>query len=147
MRILRAAGDAGASVPWTEHFSGTAWMDLLLQVTLSPVGGDFTLTSVTFTPGVRTHWHRHEGGQLLIVLAGHGWVGSRDETCTDIRTGDVVWTAPGEDHWHGATENTTLTHLAVTLGSTRWDEEVVDPLSLAAELPLSERTPPRGEPG
>lgn len=91
-----------------------------------------TVTTVTFTPGVRTHWHSHEGGQLLLVLAGEGWVGNRDGGGDVLRTGDLVWTPAGEDHWHGAADNTTLTHLAVTVGATRWSGE-------APQVPSNER--------
>jgi hypothetical protein len=31
----------------------------------------------------------------------------------EIRPGDVVWIAPGEKHWHGATPTTPMTHIAV----------------------------------
>jgi quercetin dioxygenase-like cupin family protein len=31
---------------------------------------------------------------------------------------------PGERHWHGASGETFLTHLAVSLGTTMWAEEV-----------------------
>jgi len=31
----------------------------------------------------------------------------------EIRPGDVVWTAPGERHWHGGTPTTAMTHIAI----------------------------------
>jgi quercetin dioxygenase-like cupin family protein len=127
MKVIRGGHNASASTPWSEHFTGTAWMDLVLREQLGEEGdGELVVTTVTFTPGVRTHWHRHEGGQLLLVVAGHGWVGSRDGGTQVVSAGDVIWTPPGEEHWHGATNTTTLTHVAVTLGETRWFDEVVD---------------------
>ena len=122
MRII-PGDDTPASIPWSDHFTGTAWMDLILQAQVGPVEGAMVMTTVTFTPGVRTHWHRHEGGQILLVIAGSGWVGSRQDARHVVRAGDVVWTPPGEDHWHGATQTTTLTHVAVTLGETQWYDE------------------------
>jgi quercetin dioxygenase-like cupin family protein len=80
------------------------------------------VTSVTFAPGARTRWHLHEGGQLLIVLSGEGWVGTRDMNREVVHSGDLVWTPAGEEHWHGATDTAPLTHLAVTLGETHWME-------------------------
>ena len=69
--------------------------------------------SVTFEPGARTAWHTHPLGQTLIVTAGCGraqrWGGPIEE----IRPGDVVWFAPGEKHWHGATPTTAMTHIAI----------------------------------
>ena len=69
--------------------------------------------SVTFEPGARTAWHTHPLGQTLIVTAGCGraqrWGGPIEE----IRPGDVIWFAPGEKHWHGATPTTAMTHIAI----------------------------------
>jgi quercetin dioxygenase-like cupin family protein len=68
---------------------------------------------VTFEPGARTAWHAHPLGQVLIVTAGcgqaQGWGGPIEQ----IRPGDVVRFAPGEKHWHGATESTAMTHIAI----------------------------------
>ena len=129
MRVIRGRPDGSRSAPWTEHLTGVAWMDHLLQE--APDGtnathGTVAVTSVTFTPGSRTHWHRHSAGQLLIVVSGEGWVGDREGGRQVVRVGDVVWTAPGEDHWHGATNETLLTHVALTLGTTDWYDDPVD---------------------
>jgi quercetin dioxygenase-like cupin family protein len=126
MKIVRGGHTGSASVPWEEHFTGTAWMDLVLREPVAGVDGHILTTTVTFTPGVRTHWHRHEGGQLLLVVAGHGWVGTREDGTHAVHAGDVIWAPPGEQHWHGATATTTMTHVAVTLGDTHWHDEVVD---------------------
>ena len=125
MRVWRGGHSGAASMPMTDTFTGTAWMDLIHQeVGARP--GDLTVSTVTFTPGVRTHWHRHGGGQLLVVLAGEGWAGTRGGLDV-LRTGDLVWTPAGEEHWHGATDTTTLTHLAVTLGATQWSGTAPEP--------------------
>ena len=76
MKVFQGSDSASASMPWTQHFTGTAWMDLLLREPMARVEGNVVMTTVTFTPGVRTHWHRHDGGQILLVVAGQGWVGS-----------------------------------------------------------------------
>jgi quercetin dioxygenase-like cupin family protein len=31
----------------------------------------------------------------------------------EIRPGDVVWIAPGEEHWHGAAPTTAMTPIAI----------------------------------
>jgi quercetin dioxygenase-like cupin family protein len=135
MRIVNGRPDGSTSAAWTEHLTGAAWMDLLLQEASEgaertpDADGTVTLTSVTFTPGSRSHWHRHSAGQLLIVVSGEGWVGDREEGRRVVRVGDMVWTGPGEDHWHGATNGSVLTHLAVTLGVTHWYDEPVDTTS------------------
>jgi quercetin dioxygenase-like cupin family protein len=61
---------------------------------------------VTFEPGARTAWHIHPLGQTLIVTAGCGWAQREGGPREEIRSGDIIWFAPGEKHWHGATATT-----------------------------------------
>jgi quercetin dioxygenase-like cupin family protein len=68
---------------------------------------------VTFTPGARTAWHTHPGGQTLIVTSGSGWIQQWDGPKLSINPGDVIWTPPGVKHWHGASDTTTMTHIAI----------------------------------
>jgi quercetin dioxygenase-like cupin family protein len=68
---------------------------------------------VRFTPGAHTNWHSHAVGQTLHVTDGVGLVGTRDGTVIRMRAGDTVWTPPGEEHWHGATGDTMMCHLAI----------------------------------
>ncbi len=94
----------------TQYFTGNVRIDPLNQATDPARVG---CISVTFEPGARTAWHSHPLGQTLVVTAGCGRVqlwGSRIE---EIRPGDVVWTAPGEKHWHGAGSTTAMTHIAI----------------------------------
>ena len=79
--------------------------------------------SVTFEPGARTAWHTHPLGQALIVTAGCGWVQREGGPIEEIRPGDVVWFSPGEEHWHGATPTTVMTHVAI---QEKRDGKVVD---------------------
>lgn len=85
-----------------------------------------SINNVCFTPGARTHWHRHENGQVLMVLAGKGLVQSEGEQVNVIRAGDTVWTPPRELHWHGATSTTYMTHRAISLGEITWESSVSD---------------------
>jgi quercetin dioxygenase-like cupin family protein len=85
---------------------------------------------VTFEPGARTAWHTHPLGQVLIVTAGFGWAQSEGGPRQEIRPGDVVWFEPGEKHWHGATDRTAMTHVAIAEAengtSVTWLEHVTD---------------------
>jgi quercetin dioxygenase-like cupin family protein len=58
---------------------------------------------VRFAPGARTNWHSHALGQTLYCTDGIGLVVTRDGAVIRMRSGDTVWTPPGEEHWHGAT--------------------------------------------
>jgi quercetin dioxygenase-like cupin family protein len=72
---------------------------------------------VRFTPCARTFWHSHALGQMLHCSEGEGFVVSRDGTVITMRAGDTVWTPPGEEHWHGATDHTMLCHYSVVEGT------------------------------
>lgn len=73
-----------------------------------------TAGHVTFEPGSRAAWHTHPAGQVLIVTFGTGWVQEWGGPKREIKAGDVVWIAPGVKHWHGATDKTGMSHLAIT---------------------------------
>jgi 4-carboxymuconolactone decarboxylase len=86
--------------------------------------------SVTFEPGARTAWHSHPRGQILIVTAGTGRVQRWGDAVEVIRAGDVVRIPAGAKHWHGASPQASMTHIAVTEhrdGTTaHWMEMVSD---------------------
>jgi len=67
---------------------------------------------VTFEPGARLNFHTHDYEQYLIITDGEGIVATREEERI-VRPGDVVFIAPGEVHWHGATANSSFTHLCI----------------------------------
>ena len=109
MDIKRSGSQPSGKGP-AEYFTGTVRIDPLVEAR-DPAR--VVSASVTFEPGARTAWHTHPLGQTLIVTAGCGraqrWGGPIEE----IRPGDVIWIAPGEKHWHGATATTALVHIAI----------------------------------
>lgn len=109
MDITRPGSRPSAKGP-PEWFTGTVRIDPLF-VAHEPARA--AGNAVTFEPGARTAWHTHPLGQVLIVTAGCGRVQREGGPIEEIRPGDVVWIAPGEKHWHGATPTTAMTHLAI----------------------------------
>jgi quercetin dioxygenase-like cupin family protein len=86
---------------------------------------------VRFTPGARTAWHSHPKGQTLYVTDGIGYVASRGGELREIRPGDVVYIEPGEEHWHGATADRFMAHVAMQEADEHgevatWGEHVTD---------------------
>lgn len=126
MDITRTGSQPSVKGP-AEWFSGTVRIDPLFQ---APDPARVAGASVTFEPGARTAWHTHPLGQTLIVIAGCGLVQRFGGPVETIRPGDVIWFAPGEKHWHGATATTAMTHIAVQerLNGTavEWMEQVSD---------------------
>jgi quercetin dioxygenase-like cupin family protein len=76
---------------------------------------------VRFTPRARTNWHSHAVGQTLFCTDGVGLVVSRDGTVIPLTPGDAVWTPPGEEHWHGASVDCMMSHLAMLEGTSDGD--------------------------
>ena len=93
-----------------DWFTGSVRIDPLFQNTdVTRAAG----ASVTFEPGARTAWHTHPAGQTLIVISGLGWVQREGGPVEEIQPGDIVWFAPGEKHWHGASPTKAMTHIAI----------------------------------
>lgn len=95
---------------FAQYFSGKTW--------LAPLTKDGRLKTpvhnVTFEPGSRANWHKHTGGQLLIVVGGVGWYQERGQPARRLVSGDVVEIPPDVEHWHGAAPDHWFSHLAVT---------------------------------
>jgi quercetin dioxygenase-like cupin family protein len=107
---IKRAGSQPSGKGSADYFTGTVRIDPLFK---APDPARAVGASVTFEPGARTAWHTHPLGQTLIVISGFGraqrWGGPIEE----IRPGDVIWFAPGEKHWHGASPTTAMTHFAI----------------------------------
>jgi quercetin dioxygenase-like cupin family protein len=126
MEILRSqsASKRGPS----QLFTGTVWIDTVAH------GEDpsrLRALSVHFEPGARTAWHSHPVGQVLHVTEGRGRVQSRGGPVQSIRVGDTVLTPPEEWHWHGASPESLMTHLALQEAGpdgaeAKWGDHVSD---------------------
>jgi quercetin dioxygenase-like cupin family protein len=109
MQITRAGSQPSGKGP-ADYFTGTVRIDPLFE---APEPARVRGASVTFEPGARTAWHTHPLGQTLIVTSGLGRVQREGGPVEEIRPGDVVWFAPNEKHWHGASPNTAMSHIAI----------------------------------
>ena len=126
MNIQRNGSQPSARGP-ADYFTGTVRLDAPFKADApARVSG----ATVTFEPGARTAWHTHPLGQTLIVTGGLGWAQREGGPREEIRPGDIVWFAPDEKHWHGATAATAMTHIAIAeaLDGTvvDWMEKVTD---------------------
>jgi quercetin dioxygenase-like cupin family protein len=124
---IKRSGSQPSRKGQAQYFTGTVRIDPLFESNDPARAGGI---SVTFEPGARTDWHSHPLGQNLIVTAGCGLVQSWGGTIAKIRPGDVVWSLPGEKHWHGATATTAMTHISIVEQldekSADWMEKVSD---------------------
>nr|WP_066779864.1 carboxymuconolactone decarboxylase family protein [Sphingomonas sp. CCH5-D11] len=94
-----------------ERFTGTVTVTSPFRSS-----GDARLggATVTFRPGARSNWHSHPLGQLLVVTDGEGRIQVEGGDMRAIRAGDTVWTAPNVRHWHGASPDRAMTHVAIS---------------------------------
>jgi quercetin dioxygenase-like cupin family protein len=126
MEIKRIGSQSSGKGP-AEYFTGAVRIDPLNN---PPEPARVAMALVTFEPGARTAWHTHPLGQTLIVTAGCGWAQREGGAREEIKPGDVVYFEPGEKHWHGATETTAMSHIAIQEklnGSpVNWMEQVTD---------------------
>jgi quercetin dioxygenase-like cupin family protein len=109
MEIKRNGSQAAYRGP-QDYFTGGVRVDPMFE---APAPARVVGATVTFEPGARTAWHTHPLGQTLVVTYGVGRAQRWGEPIEEIRAGDVVWFAPGEKHWHGASATTALTHIAI----------------------------------
>jgi quercetin dioxygenase-like cupin family protein len=110
MQITRNSAQTGTGP--SDWFTG----DVYLDAVAAPSGSSrIAAASVHFTPKARTAWHTHPNGQTIYVTEGIGLCQRRGGPIEIIRPGDRVFFEPGEEHWHGATPDRFMTHLAMHL--------------------------------
>jgi quercetin dioxygenase-like cupin family protein len=111
-----------------EWFTGNVFVD---AVAVPSGPSRLSAASVHFSPGARTAWHTHPNGQTIYVSEGVGACQRRGGAIEIIRPGDRVFFEPGEEHWHGATPERFMTHLAMQQvddqgNAVTWGEHVSD---------------------
>ena len=109
MQIIKA-GSRPTRKAENEFFTGDVWQDPIIE---AAEPARVRALKVAFEPGARTAWHTHPLGQTLYVLSGVGLVGLRNKAPELIKSGDTVWIPPGEEHWHGASTNNSVIHIAI----------------------------------
>jgi quercetin dioxygenase-like cupin family protein len=126
VKVIKSGGETALGPG--DWFTGTVYID---GIQSPGVEGNLSCAHVRFTPGARTAWHTHPKGQTLYVTDGIGYVASRGGQVQEIRPGDVVFIAPDEEHWHGATAERFMSHLALNEADEQgrvvtWLDQVTD---------------------
>jgi quercetin dioxygenase-like cupin family protein len=108
MKITRS--DTATQKGPSDWFTGDVYIDAVA----SPVEPSrHAAAFVHFTPGARTAWHTHPYGQTIFVTEGAGLCQCEGGPVELIRPGDRVFFKAGENHWHGATPERFMVHLAI----------------------------------
>ena len=110
-----------------DYFTGTVWVKILV-----PNDSTFNcqIGNVVFERGARNNWHTHPGGQILIVIDGIGYYQEKGKPIQLLHKGDVINILPDVEHWHGASPESELTHIAINTNTQKgivvWLERVTD---------------------
>ena len=125
--IVNSIFPRGEKSTFNNNFNGGVWVKRYV----SPADSlDCIVALVTFEPRVRTNWHTHPGGQILMVVEGTGYYQEKGKPGQIIRKGDVVKCPPGVTHWHGASPVGEFAHLVVApdaeKGEVTWLQKVTE---------------------
>ena len=111
---------------YAKYFTGKSYLSLLADGKNLGV----PIANVTFDAGARTNWHKHSGGQILLVTAGEGRYQEKDKEIQILKAGDVVKIPPNVEHWHGAAPDSEFAHISIEPNipnnETTWLEPVTD---------------------
>jgi quercetin dioxygenase-like cupin family protein len=128
MQITRSSTEGATTKGPADWFTGDVYIDPVAVAT-TPSRAQANL--VHFMPGARTAWHRHPSGQSLFVTEGIGLCQRRGGPIEVIRPGDRIYIEPDEEHWHGATPDRLMVHIAINKVDdehpvAHWGEQVSD---------------------
>lgn len=116
----------GEPNPYGKYFTGQFYLTMLSE---NDSTFNASIGNVMFEPNSRTFWHKHTGGQILLVISGEGCYQERGQKVRIIKKGDVVRIAPNVEHWHGAGINTWMTHISVETNVPNNRSEWLEPVS------------------
>ena len=126
MQVIKA-GSRPTKKASSEYFTGDVWQDPIIE---AEPPSRVRVLKVSFEPGSRTAWHTHPLGQTLYIVSGIGLMGLRKQKPQLIKSGDTVWIPPNEEHWHGATSQNAMVHIAIQEAfdnsAANWLEKVTD---------------------
>lgn len=112
--------------PYGEFFTGQTYLNMLSTkdtIWQAPIG------NVTFEPGARTNWHKHTGGQILLVTGGEGRYQERGKELQKLHKGDIVRIAPNVEHWHGAAPDSWFVHISIETNAADNQAVWLDPVT------------------
>ncbi len=123
---LTSFTDKGNAAP-KEWFTGKVWVNMNVK---PDEGYNTNIGTVTFEANARTNWHSHKSGQILFVIEGIGYYQEKGKPIQLIQKGDVVKIPKNAKHWHGASHQSSMRHIAMITDyakdKTEWFERVSD---------------------
>jgi 4-carboxymuconolactone decarboxylase len=109
MKVMKTA-DIEAQERDSKLFKGR----VTAQTVLDQESSALRASLINFDRGAVNVFHTHEYDQILYVTAGEGIIATEREEIR-IRPGDFVHIPAGEKHWHGATPESSMSHIAISI--------------------------------
>ena len=109
-----------------KNHTGNIWLS---ELNVGDATFDPSIAMATYDAGAKLDWHSHPGGQVLLITEGTGYYQERGKPGRIVHKGDVIKSAPGVEHWHGASLGSGFAYIAVTptqKGKTIWLKPVSD---------------------
>lgn len=135
---MKSFTEKGIPAP-KDHFTGVVWVNMNV---LPEDGYNANIGTVTFEPTSRTNWHSHKSGQILFIVKGTGYYQLEGEQIQIMKEGDVVKIPKNIKHWHGASHQSTMQHIAMITDydedKTEWFEPVTDDIYNTFRAPVYE---------
>jgi 4-carboxymuconolactone decarboxylase len=106
------------------HHVGEVWLN---ELSAADTTFNYSIALATFKSDARLNWHKHPGGQTLLVTEGEGYYQERNKPKQIIKKGDVIKCLPNVEHWHGASPQKGIAYIAVSpsqKGKTIWLESL-----------------------
>ena len=110
----------------TDNYTGTIWLN---ELSKPDSIYKFGIAQAVYAPASKLDWHIHPGGQILLITDGTGYYQEKGKPVQIVHKGDIIKCAPGVEHWHGATPNSTFAYVAISpseKGKTIWLKKVTD---------------------
>jgi len=93
---------------------------------VTPQPDDARYIRILFPAGVRSSWHSHTWGQLLMIAEGIGLHQIRGRAIEEFLPGEPFWTPSGVEHWHGAHPDVDALQLTIYEGTVEWLDATTD---------------------
>jgi len=87
---------------------------------------DMANIRILFPAGVRSSWHTHSWGQLLMIEEGIGLHQIRGRAIEEFQVGEPYWTPADVEPWHGAHPDVDALQLTIYEGEVVWLDPVTD---------------------
>jgi quercetin dioxygenase-like cupin family protein len=111
----------------SEYFTGKAFVKTLVK---ADAVTNCNISDVFFEAGCRNNWHTHPSNQVLIVKEGTCYFQEEGKPLEKVMVGGIINILPGIRHWHGASPDAPMVHIAINIntdkGIVNWMEPVSD---------------------